>query len=86
MAKSLFTIQSLEGDLTLEKLKKWLNLKEDDLDHKFGLIVIDPEIQLYTFRAEEKSIKKVDVANKYKLQGPFSDPKVGSTRGPGSDE
>ncbi len=76
MAKVMMTVRVNEGTPSLKDIQQKFSLTDDEIDHKFGVIEVDPLEHLFAFLVEETAIGKIADADEWKIQGPFSNPKI----------
>jgi hypothetical protein len=77
MAGSMFTIKSPLQAPTLFEAANKLGLVEADLDQSFGIVLIDPQQHLYCILVSDNESSVVRPADGT-VEGPFSDPKIGT--------
>ena len=75
MAKVMMTVQSPTPP-SLADLQERFQLQASDLDAAFGIIEIDPDLQLYSFMVEESKSHLVTGMGNKDVQGPYSNPKI----------
>lgn len=61
---------------SLAAAAKLLGVRPEDLDRRFGVVVIDPEWRLASVRASAAALP-ADLAARGAVGGPFADPKIG---------
>lgn len=76
MAKVMMTVRVDKGTPTLQDIQQKFSLTDDEIDHKFGVIEVDPLEHLFTFLVEETAIGKITDADEWKIEGPFSNPRI----------
>jgi hypothetical protein len=62
--------------LSPEVLAKKLNVELEDIDEDFGLVSVDEEENIFSFRLSEKAYSKSNLKKIKELGGPFSDTKI----------
>jgi hypothetical protein len=75
MAKAMLTLKLDPDEASIEKVRRKLKLKGQEIDETFGVVPIDPRQNLYAVRVDE------DVADNAKgegVSGPFADPEIES--------
>ncbi|WP_326640920.1 hypothetical protein OG884_00260 [Streptosporangium sp. NBC_01755] len=68
----LITVR-LPSDATLAQAMRHLGLPEEDVDTGYGLVLIDPDQNLYGLRVTEAAARRVDPAAG---GGPYADPRI----------
>jgi hypothetical protein len=76
MSKVMITIESQDAAPTIEQLQGRYNLLPADIDSEFGVVEIDPEQHLYTILVDEGAARKITTDERWKVQGPFSNPHI----------
>jgi len=61
---------------SLATAARLLGVRPEDLDPRFGVVVIDPERRLASVRVRASALP-ADLAARGSLEGPFADPKIG---------
>lgn len=62
---------------SLRAAARLLGVRPEDLDRRFGVVVIDPERRLASVRAKASALPP-DLAARGTVEGPFADPKIGA--------
>ncbi|GAA3068417.1 hypothetical protein [Streptosporangium carneum] len=68
----LITVR-LPSEATLKQAMRRLDLREEEVDTGYGLVLIDPEQSLYGLRVSEAAARRIDPAAG---DGPYSDPRI----------
>jgi hypothetical protein len=76
MAKVMITIEAPGEPPTLAGLRQRYNLRESEIDERFGVVEIDPQEHLYTVLVEASAAAKIQPGAGWEVQGPFSNPRV----------
>lgn len=76
MAKIMMTVKVDEGTPTLQDIQQKFSLSDDEIDPAFGLIEVDPAEHLFTFLVEETAIGKITNPDEWRIQGPYSNPRI----------
>lgn len=76
MSKVMITIEGPEAAPTVEQLQARYHLAAADIDPEFGVVEIDPEQHVYTILVEEAAAGKITSDNRWKVHGPFSNPRI----------
>jgi len=85
MAKIMMTIQSKDGPPTLEAVRARYGLTEDEIDPQFGVVEIDPADGSYVILVEEAAAAKITDGGDWKVQGPYSNPRIAPFGPPQTD-
>ena len=86
MAKIMMTIQSKSGPPTLEAVRARYGLTDDEIDPQFGVVEIDPADGSYVIHVEEAAAAKITDGGDWKVQGPYSNPRIAPFGPPQTDE
>jgi hypothetical protein len=86
MAKVMLTIQRQEGPPQLEEIQIKYGLTDDEIDPQFGVVEIDPVDGTYTILVEETAAAKISDSEGWKVQGPYSNPRIEPFGPPQVDE
>lgn len=86
MTKIMMTIQSKVGQPSLAEVKDRYGLTDKEIDPQFGVVEIDPTDGSYTILIEESAANKITESEEWKVQGPYSNPKIAPFGPPEPDE
>jgi len=79
MAKMLYSITSQGPQPTLEQVCERFGLRGDEVDHDFGVVLIDPEDESYAILVEEAAVQRLRgqrPADAREITGPFANPRI----------
>jgi hypothetical protein len=62
--------------IDIAALANKLNVTEDDLDRDFGIVSVDDEQNIYSYRISTEGLAKSNIENKEDYQGPYSDVRI----------
>ncbi len=68
----LITVR-LPSQATLEQAMRRLDLDQEEVDTGYGLVLIDPDQDLYALRVTEAAARRIDPEA---AGGPYSDPRI----------
>jgi hypothetical protein len=72
---ALMTVQgNRRGAPTYESAACQIGVRVEDIDHSFGIVLLDPAKSLYAAQARADRIPATSAARPYR--GPFSNPKI----------
>ena len=77
MATVMITLRLEPEQASLEEVRRLLGLAEDEVDHHFGVVNINPSEHLYTILVDEHAAERVKGAGP--VRGVFSNPKIEPT-------
>lgn len=86
MAKIMMTIQSKSGPPSLAAIRARYGLADDEIDPQFGVVEIDPADGTYAILIEETAAAKITNSGDWKVQGPYSNPKIAPFGPPKTNE
>jgi len=79
MGKVFYNLTWKEKQPSIEEVCKKYSFKPEDVDVKFGVIALDPAVNLYTILVEEAAVQRIDnqaSTGKQDLKGPYSNPRI----------
>jgi hypothetical protein len=76
MAKAMMTIRPTGDVPTLSEIQRQFGLTDDEVDHDFGVVGIDPSDRLFTFLVEETAARKVSSTDRWDIEGPYANPRI----------
>ena len=76
MAKVMVTIQARGDPPTIEGLRRRYKLRENEIDASFGVVEVDPAEHVYTVLVDEKAAAKITPTENWKVEGPYSNPRI----------
>ena len=82
MGKVMMSIQSDHGAPTVPELVREYQLSLEDVDQQFGVIEVDDVEHKYTFLVEHAVASYIKSNEKWTVEGPFSNPPIGTTGPP----
>lgn len=65
-----------KSDPEIKDIISMLNIKSTDIDYNFGLVKVDDENNIFTFKLKEKVWNKLNNVEKSNIKGPYSDTKI----------
>jgi hypothetical protein len=74
MAKLLLTVTRDPSQASLGAVKRDLGLGDDEIDHDFGVVSIDPKGNRYAILVEDRAAERV--GGKQGVDGPFANPPI----------
>ena len=74
MAKLLLTVTRDPSRASLEAVKRDLGLSDEEIDHDFGVVSIDPKANRYAILVEDQAAERV--GGKQGVEGPFANPPI----------
>ncbi len=86
MAKVMMTIQSQDSPPQLQDVQLKYGLADDEIDAQFGVVEIDPADGTYAILVEETAAAKISNNENWKVQGPYSNPKIAPFGPPQAEE
>jgi hypothetical protein len=74
VAKLLLTLTRDPDQASLDAVKRDLGLGDDEIDHDFGVVSIDPNHNRYAILVEDRTAERV--GGKPGVEGPFANPPI----------
>jgi hypothetical protein len=74
MAKLLLTVTRDPSRASLDAVKRDLGLSDEEIDHDFGVVSIDPKGNRYAILVENQAAERV--GGKPGVEGPYANPPV----------
>ena len=73
----LMTIKWDHGKpINVDLLAQKLNVAAGDFDEDFGIVSVDNEDNIYSYRISEEGFNKSNIADKKEFEGPYSDTRI----------
>jgi hypothetical protein len=76
MGKVMITITAVDRTPSIETVKKQYGLKDDQIDAEFGVIEVDPDEHTYTVLVDDSVVSRITSDKRWKVEGPFSNPRI----------
>jgi hypothetical protein len=74
MSKLLLTVRREPSGASLDAVRQDLGLSEEEIDSDFGVVLIDPEKNLYAIMVEESASARIE--KEPDVEGPFANPPI----------
>ena len=76
LGKVMVTLVSPGGAPSVEEIEATFGLSASDLDRQFGLIEVDDLRHEYTILVEESAVPRIHSTRRWRVLGPFSNPRI----------
>lgn len=86
MTKVLMTIRFHGKSPTLGQVQERYSLSDEEVDHDFGLVEIDPDEHLYTLMVEESAARKIRDDGEWEVKGPYANVRIAPFGPPEAEE
>ncbi len=72
----MVTLTSPRGAPTLEDIERQFGLSPDDVDRQFGVVEVDDLAHEYTILVEESAVPRIHSTERWRVVGPFANPRI----------
>jgi hypothetical protein len=79
MSKLLYTLTWSGAQPTVADIEAHYHLDHADIDHDYGVVLIDPQAQQYAVMLEESAVERISgsrIERDPGIKGPYSNPPV----------
>jgi hypothetical protein len=76
LGKVMVTLVSPGGAPGIEEIEATFGLSLSDLDRQFGVVEVDDLTHEYTILVEESALPRIHSTERWRIVGPFSNPRI----------